>query len=381
MKKVKWFLPVLLLAAFLVMPFPAFAASPSNAGPAKRVLAHSIPKSQSSKKPSPASSCPQIPANVDVMTLSDVELATLGLPSHASLQANPTLWEYIIKGSHRSCKQARPSRIHWHSSFPHPKNGSATPNNIGDGCNATPGSQCQDGIWAGNLALSAGRGKYRSAYMFVGVPNVNLSIPNAEVAFWAGVGGDAYITGNPVLVQSAIVVSVVSGQRYVETDIEVAPNVDPYNLPLCKGLSVNDSIYLYAESNLNNSGYDYFYIKDENDGCSNSCYVGTNNNNPPRPHCPFNGGPSFNSDAASGECIAERVGGTEYGTGEPVIEFNPPGHQEQITHCNVNYTGIGAQAHNYMVLVNGVGGGQLLIGVGPILNNNQDFSFEWHQSS
>ncbi|HVB24626.1 MAG TPA: hypothetical protein VNG51_22000 [Ktedonobacteraceae bacterium] len=57
------------------------------------------------------------------------------------------------------------------------------------------------------------------------------------------------------------------------------------------------------------------------------------------------------------------------------------GHQEQITHCNINSIGIGAQAHNYMVLVNGTGGGQLLIGVGPILNNNQDFSFEWHQSS
>lgn len=381
MKKRKWFLPVLFLVAFLVMPLSAFAASTSNARTEKIAHTQSVSRAVSSKQLSSAPSCPQIPANIDVMTLSDKDLATLGLPSHASLQENPTLWEHIIKGSHRSCKQARPSRIHWHSSFPHPKNGRATPNSIGDGCNGTPGSQCQDGIWAGNLALSAGRGKYRTARMFVSVPNVNLSDPNAEVAFWAGVGGDAWITGNPVLVQSAIVVSVVSGQRYVETDIEVAPNVYPYNLPLCKGLSVNDSIYLYAESNLNNSGYDYFYIKDEADGCSNSCYVGTNNNNPPGPHCPFKGGPSFNTDGASGECIAERVGGTEYGMGEPVIEFNPPGHQEQITHCNINSVGIGAQAHNYMVLVNGVGGGQLLIGVGPILNNHEDFSFEWHQSS
>jgi len=97
LKKVKWFLPVLFLAAFLVMPLSAFAASPSNARVAK--VAH--PRAVSSKQFSSASSCPQIPANTDVMKLSDKELATFGLPSHASLQANPTLWQYVIKGSHR----------------------------------------------------------------------------------------------------------------------------------------------------------------------------------------------------------------------------------------------------------------------------------------
>lgn len=219
--------------------------------------------------------------------------------------------------------------------------------------------------------------------MYVAVPNVSLSNSQADVAFWAGVGGDGWITGTKsVVVQSAIVISIVNGQRYVETDIDVEPNFNgAINLPLCQGLSVNDQIYLYAESNYNNSGYDYFHIKDERDGCANSCYLGTNNSNPPTPHCPVQGGSSFNSDSAVGECIAERINGTEFGNGDPVIEFNPPGHQVQFTNCHINSTGIGAQAHNYTVLVNGVGGGQLLIGVGPILNNNTDFSVQWHQSS
>jgi|SRR5579884_1209394 hypothetical protein len=100
---------------------------------------------------------------------------------------------------------------------------------------------------------------------------------------------------------------------------------------------------------------------------------------PPTPHCPFNGGPSFNSDSASGECIAERVGGNELGFGGyDVAEFNPPGHQEQVTNCDINNVAIGSQAHNYMVLENG--GAQLLIDVGPI-SNGTDFPFRWHQSS
>jgi hypothetical protein len=219
--------------------------------------------------------------HTNVMMLSDKELATFGLPSHASIQANQAVWQHFAENSHRTCRQGSQSHLYFHDYFPHAKTASTTPNTIGDGCNGTPGSQCQDGIWAGNLALSRGRGAYRIAQIYVRVPSINTSDPSAEVAFWAGIGGDGHIAGNPVLVQSAIVVSVVNGKRYVETDIEVAPNVKAYNLPLCKTLGTNDNIYLYAESNVNNDGYDYFYIRDDADGCSNSCYVGTNNSNPP----------------------------------------------------------------------------------------------------
>ncbi len=117
------------------------------------------------------------------------------------------------------------------------------------------------------------------------VPAVNTSDNGAGVAFWAGVGGDGYATGSTVLVQSIISITVVNGQEKVESDIEVAPNAQPYQLPLCQTPKVNDQIYLYTNSNVNNDGYDYFYIRDDNgnngNGCSNSCYLGTNNSNPP----------------------------------------------------------------------------------------------------
>jgi hypothetical protein len=344
-------------------------------------LAFAQPRTMAASFNQPTStSCPVVPAHTDIMKLSDAELAVYGFPSHAAIQGNPTLWQYFADHTpHRVCKQGGPSHYYSPSAFPHGK----IPYNIGDGCNATPSSRCEDGVWAGNLAISKGRGAYRIAQMNVSVPTISTSDPNAEVAFWTGVGGDGWITSSTVLVQSAIVISVVNGKEYVETDIEVANNVKAYQLPLCQTPQVNDRIYLYANSNVNNDGYDYFYIRDDNgnngNGCSNSCYLGTNNSNPPTPHCPFNGGPSYNSDSASGECIAERVGGNELGFGGyDVAEFNPPGHQEQVTNCDINNVAIGSQAHNYMVLENG--GAQLLIDVGPI-SNGTDFPFRWHQSS
>lgn len=364
-RRILWQLPNALFLLFLFTPSFAFAQS--------RVGARSeLPTT---------TSCLQIPANTDVMKLSDAELAAYGFPSHASIQANPTLWAGFAKHTYRSCQQGYPSQHYAHRSFPHANTSSVKPNSIGDGCSpVTPGVQCQDGIWAGNIAVGRGRGGYKIASMIVRVPSINTSDSSAEVAFWAGVGGEGHVTNGLVLVQSAIVVSVVNGRENVETDIEVANNVRPYTLPLCRSVAVNDTVYLYAESNVNNDGYDYFFIRDNNLNCSNSCYVGTNNSNPPQPHCPFTGGPSFNSDSATGECIAERVNGTEFGTGSPVAEFNAPGHQDQITSCDVNNTEIGSQSHFYEVVVNGVGGGQLLIGVGAITNFH-DFNFEWHQSS
>jgi len=59
-----------------------------------------------------------------------------------------------------------------------------------------------------------------------------------------------------------------------------------------------------------------------------------------------------------------------------VVEFNPPGNQEQITACNVDNGAIGSQAHNYMVLVDQ--DANVLIDVGPI-SNGTDFPLRWHQ--
>lgn len=87
------------------------------------------------------------------------------------------------------------------------------------------------------------------------------------------------------------------------------------------------------------------------------------------------GGHSFNSDSATGECIVERVGG-EYGL--PLAQFNPSSNRVQMQYCDVNFTYINNQSHNYLIIENS--SNQLMAGCGSI-NSTGTFPVIWYRST
>lgn len=334
--------------------------------------ANSLHPNTKSSQSTTRSSCLQPSHNINLMTLSDSALMALGLPSQEVIHQNPAHWSDIFShlGS-RSCGLGHPLNLQNNIEEHH----SISPRAIGDGCNANSGSKCENEFWTGNLAIGKGRGVYKSADLTMAVPTISKSPSNAKVAYWAGVGGDGFITSNAVLVQAGVI-SWVSGNTQVnESVVEVANNVDYYNLPLCR-LAAGDKIEAYVESNIGNDGYDWFWMINQSANyCYNSCYVHTDNTSI-QDTCGFSGGSSFNSDSTSGECIVERVGGQ---SGYPLAEFNPSNNVVQMQNCLVNQTGVGAQTHNYMVIENN--SSQQLAGPGSIASDKSSFPVVWHRGS
>lgn len=328
------------------------------------------------------SACLQPPQSMkNMLQLSDTSLLSMGLPSKAAISQNPTHWSQVLSHiGQRVCERGHPINLskdilNRKSSSPN----ATQPRSLGQGCNATPGSQCQNALWAGNEAVSSDgkgdRGVYRTADFEVTVPAISSSPSGAIAAYWDGVGGNGYVTGSTTLVQAGVYTQVSgSGQSNVSW-VEVANNVPFYNLPLCR-LHTGDTIESYVESNLNNDGYDYFFLDNYSASCYNSCYVHTNNNGI-RDTCGFSGGASFNSDSATGECIVERQGGQ---TGPPLAHFNPSASSTvQMQGCYINGSGIGNQSHNYLVIENSAS--QLMAGCGGINTSNNTFPVIWYRSS
>lgn len=384
-RAIPWFIGslCLLLAWSLLAPFVSVQTPIS--------LAHS---SQTTR----ASTCLQLVPGQNPLTFSDAQLLALGLPSQESIHQDPAQWSTILMHlGQRNCARGQALNQPKSASSFLPTT-SATLDSLGDGCNATPGIQCQGDIWAGNETVSSDgngdRGIYRAANFEINVPTINHLRSNAKdwASYWVGVGGDSNVTGglfppppgDTVVVQDGISTGVtcfktVNCQQITTSWVEVAPWRVLYYLPLCR-LWPGDLVRGYVESNVGNDGYDYFFMENitatnaHEKGCWNSCTVHTNNRSI-HDTCGFSGGPNYNSDSATGECIVERAGGQD---GLPVARFNPSINTVLMQDCTVNGRGIGKQSHKYLIIEDAAS--HLLVGCGPI-NSQNTFPIYWYRST
>ncbi len=320
------------------------------------VSAHSITSLSQYNQRIATSTCLQPPQNMNLMTLSDVQLRLYGLPTHSTLDRNRVKWTSLLAhAKHRTCgSYVDPQKKTHHA---------RTPLSPSTSCFG-----CAYNNWAGNID-DGSRGTYRLAEVDFSVPNIlTTSDINSHVSIWAGVGGDSLTTSNGVLVQAGIDSSKTCGScQYNESWWEVYPYFPEENLPLSR-LNVGDQLHVLITSNDNNDSQDYFYIENYSANSYNS-HTETQSN--------------YFSDSATGECIVERPG--EYGTSNlyELAAFNPPGYTEQLTNCaigveNGGINSVGSLHHHYGYIVNS--SNKTLASPGAITNNGFDFPVYWKGS-
>jgi hypothetical protein len=291
-----------------------------------------------------ASPCLQPPQNVDLTTLSDQALLSYGLPDHATINLNPQQWEKVLTHAKKRICGSFPSKFKITHNV-HPDTGYSAAN------------------WAGNVA-NGSRGTYRAASVEFNVPYISFNNSNAEVGIWAGVGG---VVSSYELVQAGIYTYIYKGNQYNVSFWQVAPEYNQaQDLPI-GSISVGNSIYSYAESNLNNDNKNYFFNENETTGDFNS-YTLANN---------------IFSDSATGECIVERP--KVDGSFTPLLEFNPngdPKDTETLDNCTISTNsgsnGIGNDPHYYYSMYNG---NDLLAYPEPIFGNGYDYLVKWVAST
>src|ERR1700690_4244297 len=224
---------LVLLAFPAVSPAQAKSASPAAGTPAPLKAL----QEQGEKR------CIQPPANLNMKTLSDAQLAEYGLPGRPVLESDPALWSRLLAHYHHRACGTRPAP-------PGPKYRETS----GSGSN-----------WAGNYA-TAGRGTFKAATVTFTVPSVTCCENYAEVSFWAGVGG----VGSPsstALVQAGVSTEIMPTYRYNYAWYEVVnPSCDvnncyPVNLNL-PDVYPGTTLTVYVSSNYENDGYDYFDVCD-----------------------------------------------------------------------------------------------------------------------
>lgn len=298
--------------------------------------------------------CLQPPQNIDLMTLTDAQLDSYGLPTHSILDRNPKQWSArLAHAKHRTC-----------GSYPDPlKRTHHFPSHQSNSPNSCFG--CPSVNWAGNVDTGA-RGTYRDGSVTVTVPNINgaLSNSNSDGSYWVGVGGDSYITSPAEVVQAGVDTykACSACPQYNTSWWEVYPNIKPeQDLPLCR-LNTGDQVYSFIDSNDNNNGKDYFYISNVSANCYNS-HTETNQ--------------SYFSDSATGECIAERTGNNSGG-----YYSLPDFGTEQFSGCtidtNTRVDGVGNYTHIYHYMTSdGTSSGRVLAYPGPITNSGYDFPVYW----
>jgi Peptidase A4 family len=275
----------------------------------------------------PQGSCPQVPHNVNLSQLSDSQLAAYGLPLHHIMDANPNMWAKQLQHINvRTCPASESQ-----SGGPSPQSPVPSPKY---GCNPYPNGWCSYKYWAGWTAVTSNhqRGVYRQANIEFHVPTIPTSPSNGQVLIWAGVGGEGNVTYPNVLVQAGVNIYMQNGTQHNQTFWEVYPYFGTRNLSVA-GLATGHLLFANVTSNQNNDGEDYFFIKDESNGNIASCYLSTGG---PYNSCGPFGNRDYNSDSATGECIAER----EPSVYPPLAEWNPSNNTLAVSNCQVNNLGI-----------------------------------------
>jgi hypothetical protein len=306
--------------------------------------------------------CLQPPQQTNLLTLSDAELASYGLPSHAVISESPAFWSTALAHAHHRTCSTGPSSIKKHGASPH--------------VTSHDKLLINNNVWADNEAVGS-RGTYRAATVEFTVPTLSLSNSSADVAIWTGVGGDNNRDGGSGVLPQVGIVANASGNdgcndhQYNESVWELAgaPNDNgAVNLPLSR-LCIGDQVYAYVSSNLETDGYNYYYIENETTGSYNS-------------HTQSGSGTYF-SDSATGECVVERVT-NGLNQLDPLAEFNPSTKTEEINNCEIiNSSGaeqsVGNWSHIAYQITNS--SGTVLAYPGPLDSTGQNFPVHWQQSS
>jgi hypothetical protein len=210
-----------------------------------------------------------------------------------------------------------------------------------------------DPHWAGNDAVGS-RGTYRQASVAFKVPSVS-GANGSIVTFWAGVGGTVSGYG---LVQTGVDVERASATfqyNYAWWEFNTPTSDSQANftgLPIYPG----DTISAYVSSNASGDGYDFFQVCSSHGGgtCQSKTIYG-----------------DF-SDSASGECIGERIGGTQ------IVNFGT----EELSSCYISNNapttkGVGNWPHNYYYITDG---SRTLVSVGSI-SGGANYPLIWHYAT
>ncbi len=362
--KAKMFRFVRHASVFLIGGFLLFFGQIANVPIAS---AHVFVSHAQTKLTTANSSCSQPSQNVDWMKQSDAQLETYGLPNSAAISENPKLWSRIFAHiKHHSCGSVPNKTTHLL------QNNTTCPPGNNSHCHVSEN-------FAGNEA-TAGTGTYKEADVEFNVPTIPTSPSNAQVAVWAGVGGNSLYAQYPSLVQAGVITSVKYGGQYNESFWEVVPprgvtppgGDGPQSLPLANGLHAGDDIIVVVHSNSTSyPNQDAFFIDNVTTGDYNSNhFVNTTNT-------------SWNSDSATAECIVERLYNAGTGTLYPLANFGT----ERLSSCeaekndsSMSYS-IGSLPHIYDQIYSDLQGSKLLATVGPISSDGYNYSVTWLASS
>jgi len=339
---------VVCTASLVVLALPAASSaygqstSPSADKPSATKTSPGITASLKRLQEQGSRECVQPPADLNMKTVSNAELALYGLPDHAVMDSNRALWTRLLANyHHRSCgTRAAPRGAHYHFTTGYGQN------------------------WAGNWDYGA-RGTFRAASVTYYIPSVTCCNDYAEVGFWAGVGGQGLRTSPLSLVQAGMATIIEPTYRFNWAWYEVVnPSCDlndcnPVNLDL-PDMYPGAEITIIVSSNIDNDGYDYFDVCNNTYGYCESAFDYTTDD--------------F-SDSATGECIGEEpslVDGlyADFGT-------------EEVYGCDVYDDGtaypIGSLTHDYSYLNcyayddECISLGYTLVAVGAITDGGLDY--------
>jgi hypothetical protein len=322
---------VFLVISLFVCVFPFSLATPAFAQPTN--------SAQVASQGSKAQTCAQPPQNVDLMTLSDAQLRQYGFPVHAVLDRNPAQWSAVLAhAKHRACTSSSDA-----STSAEPLVGVPPP---------------YSPAWGGYEA-TGGRGVYRQAFVTFTVPTVHSesSSANSQVGLWAGVGGDQYFAGQYYeLVQAGVIITVTPGGVQTNEPFWEHYGTTAINLPQNFGFTIHtgDSVSVEVDSNLQEDGYNYYYVGDNTRGSYNT-YTESGN---------------F-SDSATGECIGEKT------SAYVLANFGTEHLNDCIMGDDTETGGIGAWGVSPRILTTtGDSSGAKEICLGSIVNNDL-FSLYW----
>ncbi len=276
--------------------------------------------------------CLQPPTHMNLATLSDAQLVQYGFPTHDVMRPNLEQWTTALAhAQHRTCGSK-------------PANSAHTP--------AVKENETRS-IWSGYATTDGPRGTYKAAMLTTNVPTLQPTVSGAHASIWAGVGGVA----NGKLVQDGIDSTLDQNGNQINVSWwEVLPAAEQ-DLPLSRGLSAGDRIWIYMNSNPNNNGSDEFYIQNQSTNDYNSHYE--------------YGGANF-SDSAVAECIVERpsIGGPT-----PLANFGTI----YVSQCQVYLDG-----HQYMDPIGNypnialdIANGNTILDHTSGLDSGQNFHVDW----
>jgi hypothetical protein len=285
-------------------------------------------------------SCQQLPHSLNISSLSDQQLIQYGLPTQETMKTDAPVWQTAIAHlQNRTC--------------------TASLTNL----TTAPTPVSTSGATEAGYLARGGNNTYAGAMMTLKVPNVLPTIANAAATYWVGVGGGS--TDQDAMAQAGIS-TVRSGTGSVSYTVwwdflsneTTQKSVGEENITLTSGLNPGDTVFLYVNSNPNNSGTDEFFIQDQ----TTDDYVGY-----------YLAGSQYYADGTSTEYVVQRM--SSNGSLLPLSDFST----QSLTQCMAYQNGQSTMVPLGNLTQSGfnmVPGGVLYAQTSK-LTNNQDFQVTW----